>query len=173
MPRRSKAAKARRGWRACPFSDVFRPWLQSPGGFGYTNGHYMKVLAAHCRSIPNGCGCSSGVEHDLAKVGVEGSNPFARSSWFKRLDGIERLVEAFSMQGISDHVAHILQTGTNTAARRGATSNLPAMARSGGRRRTGGNTSKAAPFTPLRARRLGHRSAHSNTSAECLLGGYR
>ena len=25
-------------------------------------------------------GCSSGVEHNLAKVGVEGSNPFARSS---------------------------------------------------------------------------------------------
>ena len=23
--------------------------------------------------------CSSGVEHDLAKVGVEGSNPFTRS----------------------------------------------------------------------------------------------
>src|SRR4051794_21696290 len=29
-----------------------------------------------------GCGCSSGVEHDLAKVGVEGSNPFARSIFF-------------------------------------------------------------------------------------------
>ena len=28
-----------------------------------------------------GCGCSSGVEHDLAKVGVEGSNPFARSNF--------------------------------------------------------------------------------------------
>jgi hypothetical protein len=28
---------------------------------------------------PYGCGCSSGVEHNLAKVGVEGSNPFARS----------------------------------------------------------------------------------------------
>src|SRR2546421_7954071 len=26
-----------------------------------------------------GCGCSSVVEHNLAKVGVEGSNPFARS----------------------------------------------------------------------------------------------
>jgi hypothetical protein len=26
------------------------------------------------------CGCSSGVEHNLAKVGVEGSNPFARSN---------------------------------------------------------------------------------------------
>jgi hypothetical protein len=31
-------------------------------------------------AVPNGCGCSSGVEHDLAKVGVEGSNPFARSN---------------------------------------------------------------------------------------------
>jgi hypothetical protein len=28
-------------------------------------------------------GRSSGVEHNLAKVGVEGSNPFARSSFFK------------------------------------------------------------------------------------------
>jgi hypothetical protein len=32
------------------------------------------------RRLPSyGCGCSSGVEHNLAKVGVEGSNPFARS----------------------------------------------------------------------------------------------
>ena len=29
-----------------------------------------------------GCGCSSVVEHDLAKVGVEGSSPFARSKVF-------------------------------------------------------------------------------------------
>ncbi len=29
----------------------------------------------------SGCGCSSGVEHNLAKVGVEGSNPFARSKF--------------------------------------------------------------------------------------------
>ena len=29
----------------------------------------------------NGCGCSSVVEHDLAKVGVEGSSPFARSNF--------------------------------------------------------------------------------------------
>ena len=28
---------------------------------------------------PEMSGCSSVVEHDLAKVGVEGSNPFARS----------------------------------------------------------------------------------------------
>src|SRR5262245_32345449 len=35
-----------------------------------------------------GRGCSSGVEHDLAKVGVEGSNPFARS---KILNDINKL----------------------------------------------------------------------------------
>ena len=35
----------------------------------------------HTVSPANGCGCSSGVEHNLAKVGVEGSNPFARSSF--------------------------------------------------------------------------------------------
>jgi hypothetical protein len=36
-------------------------------------------LTAHHRRQSLGCGCSSVVEHDLAKVGVEGSNPFARS----------------------------------------------------------------------------------------------
>ena len=39
--------------------------------------------------IAAGCGCSSGVEHDLAKVGVEGSNPFARSNFIKRLEEID------------------------------------------------------------------------------------
>ena len=37
---------------------------------------------------PLGCGCSSGVEHDLAKVGVEGSNPFARSSFSPDSNGM-------------------------------------------------------------------------------------
>ena len=32
-------------------------------------------------------GRSSGVEHNLAKVGVEGSNPFARSNDFHHLGG--------------------------------------------------------------------------------------
>ena len=35
--------------------------------------------------LTHGCGCSSGVEHDLAKVGVEGSNPFARSNFFNKI----------------------------------------------------------------------------------------
>jgi hypothetical protein len=54
-----------------------RPQLQIQPPFG---------IACRRRSsppYPNGCGCSSGVEHDLAKVGVEGSNPFARSNFFK------------------------------------------------------------------------------------------
>jgi hypothetical protein len=36
-------------------------------------------------------GRSSGVEHNLAKVGVEGSNPFARSSFLKTSDDAKRL----------------------------------------------------------------------------------
>src|SRR5271155_3868532 len=32
-----------------------------------------------CKTPPRRCGCSSGVEHNLAKVGVGGSNPLARS----------------------------------------------------------------------------------------------
>src|SRR5437868_7539117 len=39
------------------------------------------ALSASDRRHP-GCGCSSVVEHDLAKVGVEGSSPFARSKNF-------------------------------------------------------------------------------------------
>jgi hypothetical protein len=39
-----------------------------------------KAAALRAAALMLGCGCSSGVEHDLAKVGVEGSNPFARSS---------------------------------------------------------------------------------------------
>jgi hypothetical protein len=46
---------------------------------GTASGGSVLVLAV----IPNGCGCSSGVEHDLAKVGVEGSNPFARSNFLR------------------------------------------------------------------------------------------
>src|ERR1700684_1825060 len=38
-----------------------------------------RVYCPVCRLTLLGCGCSSGVEHNLAKVGVEGSNPFARS----------------------------------------------------------------------------------------------
>ena len=37
---------------------------------------------------PLGRGCSSGVEHNLAKVGVEGSNPFARSKFLHQINVI-------------------------------------------------------------------------------------
>ena len=46
--------------------------------------HDFSLLNAVGKSLrvswQNQRGCSSGVEHNLAKVGVEGSNPFTRSS---------------------------------------------------------------------------------------------
>src|SRR6266704_6660436 len=47
--------------------------LQCRAGFGIGG---EAAFAAYPRF---GCGCSSGVEHNLAKVGVVGSNPIARS----------------------------------------------------------------------------------------------
>src|SRR6185295_19077366 len=50
------------------------PMLQSRTPFGIRGARRLPYRGVF------GCGCSSGVEHDLAKVGVEGSNPFARSN---------------------------------------------------------------------------------------------
>ena len=41
---------------------------------------YHTLLISDGRSNRLGCGCSSGVEHNLAKVGVGGSNPLASSN---------------------------------------------------------------------------------------------
>ncbi len=46
--------------------------LAKPRGLG------QMIHLARCKTSRRGC--SSGVEHNLAKVGVEGSNPFARSN---------------------------------------------------------------------------------------------
>jgi hypothetical protein len=51
-----------------------------------------RVFGPGCRLTLLGCGCSSGVEHNLAKVGVEGSNPFARS----------RINQALGYSGLAD-----------------------------------------------------------------------
>ncbi len=48
---------------------------------------HIRAGAGTSRRLPFCCGCSSGVEHNLAKVGVEGSNPFARSKFSKYLQG--------------------------------------------------------------------------------------
>src|SRR5436309_12592231 len=56
---------------------------------GVTPGQVLANPLPRCDMDFPGCGCSSGVEHDLAKVGVEGSNPFARSIKIKRLDQTE------------------------------------------------------------------------------------
>ena len=53
--------------------------------------------------LAQGCGCSSAVEHDLAKVGVEGSIPFARSILFNDIacHGVRKKVT-----GVTGHVFH-------------------------------------------------------------------
>src|SRR5579863_6338499 len=85
-----KCCESRRVALAC-YSGPFRPnWLQDRA-IRSIYGDLRRLLhsrAAFGIALPSpailrqpslGCGCSSGVEHDLAKVGVEGSNPFARS----------------------------------------------------------------------------------------------
>src|SRR5437868_4293456 len=89
--------------------------LQWDGPFRYRIGPAAPSMAAI-----SGCGCSSGVEHDLAKVGVEGSNPFARSNFSASQDvarrgardaerlelcarGGDRTVDVDAAAGILDH----------------------------------------------------------------------
>jgi hypothetical protein len=43
-------------------------------------------------------GCSSGVEHNLAKVGVEGSNPFARSKFSNPTERLGLIVSTIKVQ---------------------------------------------------------------------------
>ena len=73
-----------RFWGICPL-DGPRPVISQSSGhlqsvaFALRIWHTTAVAGAICTANAFGRGCSSVVEHDLAKVGVEGSNPFARS----------------------------------------------------------------------------------------------
>ncbi len=70
---------ALRKWGASGFAaTVIFLFVQIPlsGGLAYRV-RFRHIAVAQRLRI--GCGCSSVVEHNLAKVGVEGSNPFARS----------------------------------------------------------------------------------------------
>jgi hypothetical protein len=53
--------------------------LHSGAAFGIA----LPVVVGATAASSFGRGCSSVVEHDLAKVGVEGSSPFARSKCFR------------------------------------------------------------------------------------------
>ena len=59
---------------------IARGLLHSRSAFGIG----LPLTASIRRHL--GCGCSSVVEHDLAKVGVEGSSPFARSRFSSMAD---------------------------------------------------------------------------------------
>ena len=69
------------------------------------------------------CGCSSGVEHNLAKVGVVGSNPIARSKHHIEIPGGNSRVVAgdYLSNDSSSNRATLLvwcvKSGRNTAIR--------------------------------------------------------
>src|SRR5947207_9670414 len=65
--------------RSQPAKPGSRWLLHSEAAFGIA----LPLPARNRRQF--GCGCSSVVEHDLAKVGVEGSSPFARSKILQML----------------------------------------------------------------------------------------
>src|SRR3954470_18619226 len=82
---------------ACRFAGS-GAFLGHLAAFGSISGLRLQIYAAGSCCIPlpllaydsrcrrshatdTGCGCSSVVEHDLAKVGVKGSSPFARSNF--------------------------------------------------------------------------------------------
>ena len=75
VPRSTHPAPNALTWTRRPHSHR-RP-LEMTAGFGH-----MSRMALN--GAAHGCGCSSGVEHNLAKVGVEGSNPFARSKCLEK-----------------------------------------------------------------------------------------
>ena len=81
-------------------------------------------LRRGCRK--KGCGCSSGVEHNLAKVGVEGSNPFARSNCFspepekKAPHGWERNAESLAENNNAEWAGRFCRTNARRLAARRA-----------------------------------------------------
>ena len=78
------AARGQARVRARPSSDGKRPQSGSPPATGPAGPRRRRRLASagllgHKTALE--CGCSSGVEHHVANVRVEGSNPFARSNF--------------------------------------------------------------------------------------------
>src|SRR5215813_11410488 len=89
-------------------------WLQRLRPFGIGARSSGRPLAR-----PDfGRGCSSGVEHDLAKVGVEGSNPFARSNEVREQSAQLRALRALCAASIASLGQSL--TASNSAKRRKA-----------------------------------------------------
>src|SRR5262245_362694 len=85
-PRNDTTVDARRGsTRRTAFATQFLSKKGSADGALQRGGPFgIAHLRLSQAAIPFfGRGCSSGVEHNLAKVGVEGSNPFARSKIYR------------------------------------------------------------------------------------------
>src|SRR5215469_13924811 len=77
----------RSGRTALPGSSTAAAWLETMGPDRPEGKACKRVVPRYHnvrsrgRLLRGRCGCSSGVEHNLAKVGVGGSNPLARSKF--------------------------------------------------------------------------------------------
>src|SRR2546423_1133114 len=74
--------------RSQPTGPGSRWLLHSEAAFGIA----LPLPALNRRQF--GCGCSSVVEHDFAKVGVEVSSPFARSKLLQQARACRKVEEA-------------------------------------------------------------------------------
>src|SRR5690606_5589979 len=72
--------------------------LAAIGGQCYPRASLPASIAARLAPVS---GRSSGVEHNLAKVGVEGSNPFARSSFLYRDGNKARGAQSSSQSSVA------------------------------------------------------------------------
>ena len=99
-PSRDRTVKSAQGGR---FAGINRDVAKSLR-FPCCNRRALQPYRPGLRPRRRVSGCSSGVEHNLAKVGVERSNRFTRSSFLKRESSIEkpRFAAAFSFLGLSN-----------------------------------------------------------------------
>ena len=110
-------------------------WL--PGfGIGGKAAEFTEACAAYPRF---GCGCSSGVEHNLAKVGVVGSNPIARSkntSYLKLSFGQELFRLAFDPEKPGESVRDVQATQNRPTPQLAGSIKLAQKSKQGHRLRT-------------------------------------
>jgi hypothetical protein len=99
LPRRVSAqSRDLPSFTRLPWRGPRRYGLRGPRLYGSRRLPCCKAVGSRLKTAPCalwGCterGRSSGVEHNLAKVGVEGSNPFARSSYLQENEAVKTVL---------------------------------------------------------------------------------
>ena len=92
-------------------------WHRTARGLLHSRSAFVIRLPLTARDRRHlGCGCSSVVEHDLAKVGVEGSSPFARSRFSQYLHRLSRSPSGTAIVGFSGRGSPVVFCGVRGRA---------------------------------------------------------